>query len=307
MSTNILSIDDIICDDVDFKVREVDQTIVDEYAGVVDRLPPVEIWTDGGLIYLLDGGHRLAARLQTGLTEVRVLYFEGTREEAEARARAANLAHNAFQLTSEQRRQARLDVLLRLYEYNNKWLADDYMFCSPNTVAALRSQLEEAGRIPTLDKFKRRDGVEAKRTYDKRQPADKDELDEEVDDAEVDDDILNEEGEENERENGVDPQHDEAQSASGNPSPSGQGLMSPGPLSDEKEQRQPRQTTITLAQLGDALATEVTMYVNGEAYPLPVTLLIAEGPIAGLPETAPGYEFALVVDRAKATEMRLLT
>ncbi len=298
MTTNILPIFDIIRDDINFKVREVVPEIVAKYAEIVDRLPPVEVWVEDELIYLLDGAHRLEARLMQKLTEVRVLYFKGTREEAEARARSANLAHNAFQLTESQRRQARTDVLLRLYEYNNKWLADDYMFCSPNTVGALRLQLEKAGRIPVLTTLKRRDGAESKRTYDKRQPPDETELPEDGDEGQEEEngdvtarpDARAGEGEDTGRTAATAPQD----------SP---GTMSP---SDEGHQFQPRQTTIALAQLGEALAAEVTMYVNTEAYSLPVTLFIAEGPIAGVPETAPGHKFVLIVNRTKAEEMNLI-
>lgn len=298
MATDILAIEEIIRDDVDFKVRSIDPATIAAYAEVVDRLPAVEVWQEDGLTYLLDGGHRIEARLKRGLAEVQVFYFRGTREEAEARARSANLAHNAFQLTGDQRRQAHIDVLLRLYEYNNKWLADEYLFCSPNTVASLRAQLEEEGRIPALAKFKRRDGVEAKRAYDKRQPPDEptgEDREEEVDEDGMD---AAGAGEPDKGAKGEGQDHKSAPMSHG-------GEMG---LSDGGVHRQQplQQTTIRLAQVGEALGAEVVMHVDRKPFGLPVTLLITEGALAGVPEVSPDHKFVLIISRTQAQDMGLI-
>jgi hypothetical protein len=125
-----LPITQIIIDDPAFYLRDLDPTTVSRYAEDIERLPPIEVWqADGfgvsaarpsspgsqsnGAVYLVDGRHRLEAHLQCARDEISVVYFEGSRPEAEARARAANLTH-ALPLTAAQRRQAQVEILERL-------------------------------------------------------------------------------------------------------------------------------------------------------------------------------------------------
>jgi hypothetical protein len=68
----------------------------------------------------------------------------------------------------------------------------------------------------------------------------------------------------------------------------------------------PAQVTLKLAQLGEPLAVEAGLCLDGRLHPIPVTLLIAATPPAGLVETASGYDNCLVITKNIAAELKLL-
>ncbi|MCG3212608.1 MAG: hypothetical protein FOGNACKC_06278 [Anaerolineae bacterium] len=315
---NTLEINSIITDDPAFIVRDerLDETTIAAYAEEPERLPAVEVWADpaSGYIFLLDGQHRLAAHQRRGLAEIPVTFFEGSRAEAEARARVANLLHG-LQLTGAERRRARLEVIERLYEYSNNWIAEDFLRCSSSTVAALRAGLEEAGRIPRLTRLKRKDGGTTPRTYDTNADADDKAPDDGLFGSERDIkppvDLLEPEPAPDNNDGGYNVAEDgdgEDDEGGGLPSDrhakvdSGAGF-SP---SESTPRQRVSQTTLKLAQLGEALALEVTLYVDGAAQSVPVTLLIADGPVAGAPETTPEHRNVLVIEAGTARSLGLL-
>jgi len=296
-----------IIDDPAFQLREPDAVTVSRYAEDVEQLPPIEVWRENGSAYLVDGRHRIEAHKKRELETIQVVYFEGSRAEAEARARSANLTH-ALPLTAAQRRQARCDILERLYEYNNLWLAQDHMHCSKNTVAALREKLEEAERIPRLDEFLCRDGSTTPRTKEKN-------VDEEPDDdlfgerrdIQPPEDLLEPEQEPDNNDGDYNVEEDEPEIESAPSAPKSGGVVdepsSGGDYGHAAEKA--RNAAIKLAQLGDPYAVEVVMYVDDEPHAIPVTMLIAEGPVAGVEEAAPGHINVLVVGREIAEKLML--
>lgn len=337
MSTTV-EISVITTDDPAFVVRDerLNEATVTEYAEEPERLPAIEVWhdPDSDQVYLLDGQHRLAAHQRRGLAEIAALYFEGSRAEAEARARVANLWHG-LHLTGAERRRARLEVVERLHEYSNHWIAEDFLRCSSNTVAALRVNLEEAGRIPKLTRLKKRDGGTTPRTYDANTDAEEKTVDDglfgsersiksSTDLMEPDNNNNNNNGGYNVAEDGDDDEDDEAggglfadhraktDSGAGFSPHSTDPSTSSGSVSGQASEGTARkggkasQTTLKLAHLGEALALEAVLYIDGEAQSVPVTLLIADGAVAGLPETAPGHDNALIISADIARAMGLL-
>lgn len=304
--TKQLPISDIK-DEPAFRVREPDADTVARYAEDIDRLPPVEVWSaDGGAVYLVDGRHRLEAHRQCGLETIPVVFFDGSRLEAEARARAANLSH-ALPLTAGERRQARIEILERLYEYSNNWLAQDYMACSPNTVAALRISLEDTGQIPRVDRFKSKDGSLQPRNHARNEAPDEaegfapDEPEAESPEWYGDLDLAPAEDEPDETPG----TSGEAPSANAK-TPVTDGFGDNGePGRDSFSPAQTQNAMVKLAQVGEPLAVEVTLYVDGEAMSIPVTMLMADGAIGGVNEAAPGFDNVLVLKQQLAQELGL--
>jgi hypothetical protein len=314
--TTIL-LDYLITDDSAFIVRDqrLDESTVTAYAEEPERLPPVEVWRepDTGQVYLLDGQHRVEAARRRRLAEIPITTFEGSRPEAEARARVANLWHG-LPLTGSERRRVRMEVIERLYEYSNNWIAEDFLRCSSNTVAALRSNLEEAGRIPRLERFQRKGGGTTPRT--------REHINDDAEDKVADDglfgaernirppaDLLAPDPIPNNNDGGYDAgadNDDDDEPSGGEPARPNDGGGRGTALFQQTAPALPRQITLKLAQIGEPLAVEVVLYVNGEAHSVPVTLLVADGPISGLPETGPDHQRAFIIGAETARKMGLL-
>lgn len=312
-----ISIDTIITEDPNFIIRQqrLDEATVAAYAEEPERLPAVEVWPDpeSGYIFLLDGQHRVAAARRRGLAEIPVTFFEGSRTEAEARARVANLWHG-LPLTAAERRKARLEVIERLHEYSNNWIAEDFLRCSSNTVAQLRLNLEEAGRIPRLERFLRKGGGTVARQHK--------DANSDAEEAVADDglfgternirppkDLLAPEPEPNNNDGGYNVAadgDDDEEDNSLNPGRNGGSDRAVFQQSIATLPRQPRQVTLRAAQVGEPLAVEVVLYVNGQSHSTPVTLLIADGAISGVPETGPDHHQALIITAEVARRMGLL-
>jgi len=313
----IISIDTIITEDPHFIIRQqrLDEATVAAYAEEPERLPAVEVWPDpdSGYIFLLDGQHRVAAAQRRGLAEIPVFFFEGNRVEAEARARVANLWHG-LPLTAAERRQARLEVIERLYEYSNNWIAEDFLRCSGHTVAQLRLNLEEAGRIPRLERFKRKGGgTVARQRKNENSDAEETVADDGLFGAERNirppQDLLAPEPEPDNNDGGYnvaadgDDDEEEGGRASGRNGGSDRATFQ---QAAPTLPRQPRPVTLRAAQVGEAMAVEVILYIDGQSHSTPVTLLVADGPISGVPETGPNHRQALIITADVARQMGLL-
>jgi hypothetical protein len=284
-----------------------DEATVSRYAEDVEQLPPVEVWRENGSTYLVDGRHRIEAHKKRKIEAIQVIYFAGSRAEVEARARSANLTH-ALPLTAAQRSQARCDILERLYEYNNLWLAQDYMHCSKNTVAALREKLEEAERIPKLDQFLCRDGSTTPRTKERVVDEEPDDgLFGEARDIQPPADLLEPEQEPDNDDGGYNVEEDELEAEVAPSARKGGGVMDepPSDVDYGEGMAKARNAAVKLAQLGDPYAVEVVMYIDDEPHAIPVTMLIAEGAVAGVEEAAPGHSNVLVVGREIAERLML--
>ncbi len=98
-----LSLDDVVSDQsVDIRQR-MDETTIQEYMDIFDRLPPVTVYEKPEGYLLADGFHRVAAAHRLGRTQVEAEVRKGTREDALEFAAYAN-ASAPLKLTSEERR-----------------------------------------------------------------------------------------------------------------------------------------------------------------------------------------------------------
>lgn len=72
----------------------LNQAVVDRYAAVADRLPPMDVYDIGDdKLILVDGFHRYGAYKQAGVDVVPVNIVKGTKEEAKLAAIRANSGH----------------------------------------------------------------------------------------------------------------------------------------------------------------------------------------------------------------------
>ena len=109
---------------------------------------------------------------------------------------------------------------------------------------------------------------------------------------------------------GYDDIETEAETPTGGPSdPGGQagfdGQSGDGEPGHGETPGRARNAAVKLAQLGEPLAVEVILYVDGQPASIPVTMLIAEGAIGGVEVAAPGFSNVLVVGHELAEELRL--
>ncbi|RME74790.1 MAG: hypothetical protein D6784_09265 [Chloroflexi bacterium] len=311
-----------------FNVRPLDEETVQRYQEVVDRLPPVEGWQDpdSGDLYLVDGRHRCEARRREGYDDVELVLFEGSRVDAEVRAFSANLPH-PLPLTKLQRKRAIAEIVRRRYTRSNSWIAEE-AGCSPQTVARIREELEAGGKIPVLDRFERKGGGTVPREYNRIQTEGKSDsllgntpdFFDEVEAAEKanrekpgvrpPDDLLS--PEKPARDGGYDISEDgddEEYEAAG---PIITGLEPPDPQALARVREYSggtSQHTLKFARLDTGgVPIEVIIYVDGKPYTVPVTLLLAEGAIYGVPETSlPDYQrSALVLSAEMARQMKLI-
>lgn len=96
--------------------QHLNQSLIDEYMEIFDRLPPVDVFgTEEGNL-LADGFHRYAAAQQLNRTEMEVNLHKGTREDALEFAAVANLCHG-LRITADEKRLA----IQRLHRFHPAW------------------------------------------------------------------------------------------------------------------------------------------------------------------------------------------
>lgn len=267
----------------EFRVRTepFDPAVVARYRGLVDSLPEIEVWREPetGRIYLVSGRHRLEANRAEGYREVAVVYLEGDYDDAFVRARAANLGHG-LPYAPKEWQQAVREIVRRRYRRANAWIARE-AGCSARTVGRVRADLEQAEDIPWLEFLETENGQPVQRH------------------ARPEEEIpVREEAEEAEGETGFQP---EGRGRTEEHAENGRNRENPSPIQDR-----PAQVTLKLVQLGEPLAVEAGLWLDGKLYPIPVTLLIAVTPPTGLAETAPGYDNCLVITKNIAADLKLL-
>ena len=89
----------------------LNQAAVDDYAEVIDRLPPGKGMFDGAAIWLWDGHHTYFAHKKAGRDEMAVDVTPGTLRDAILASLSANAEHG-LRRTNEDKRKA-VRVLLR--------------------------------------------------------------------------------------------------------------------------------------------------------------------------------------------------
>ncbi len=300
----VVKIADITVDPL-LNVRdEIDQETVERYAKILEQLPkPILYRLPDGSLLLVAGFHRLEAAILRGWAEYECVVRDGTRAEAEVESATDNALHGKGYNRAERRRGI-AQILRAQPERANNWIATE-MGVSPNTVAKVREELEASGDIPALDRLVGADGKERARKLE----ATVDELDE-----------FSDESNEFSEEDGEFPEDEDEFAGE-----TGAGQASPAPASrngsalgqangkdlgqgngNEAGSEQARSLTLKVASIGEPLAAEVDMFINGNPQAIPVTLVICEGPVGGLPETTEDHKHALVIEREKARDLGLL-
>ena len=318
-----------------FSVRPLNEDTVQLYQEIADRLPPVEGWVEPetGQIFLVDGRHRCEARRRAGLEEIAITLLQCERVDAEVRAFCANLAH-PLPLTQLQRRWAISQIMLRRYRRTNNWIAEEAS-CSPQTVAKIREELEQAQKIPVLDRLERKGGGTTPREFNRIGDAGRTDSPfgnspDFFDEAEAAEEARKQEKREVKppadlmaedkpvSDGGYDVDADgpdEAEFESTGPlitglekSAGGAGSL-PWDRAGSDNGQGGQQRMLKFAQLNeDGLPVEVMLYIDGQAHSIPVTLLITAGAVAGLPETSlpDQRQGVLIVGEELGRRMRLL-
>ncbi len=330
--TKTVKIADLVLGHDGFNVRALNEDTVQYYQEIIDLLPPIEGWQEPetGRLFLVDGRHRCEARRRAGYEDVVVTLLACERVDAEVRAFSANLAH-PLPLTRLQRRLAITQIVQRRYTRTNNWIAEEAC-CNPQTVARIREELEQAGKVPTLDRLERKGGGTVPREFNRISTAERDDspfgnnpdfFDEaeaaaeqakkEPREVRAPADLLADEAPV--QDGGYDVDADESDEdtfeATG---PLITGLEKGPSLRDllpwqgaGRGKGQP--VTLKFAQANEeGIPAEVTLYIDGQAHNIPVTLLVADGPIAGLPEVslAENGQAALVLGQELGRRLRLV-
>lgn len=137
--------------------RVVNEQVVQDYMARFDELPPVVVVRLNGVLYIVDGYHRVEAARRSGRTEIRAVVLEDMEEvEALRLAIRLNLPHG-LRLTRADRRYA-AEQWLRLHpEATDRRIAEETGL-THKTVARIRKRLETSGDIPQLATRVGRDG-----------------------------------------------------------------------------------------------------------------------------------------------------
>lgn len=313
-----------------FNVRPLDEDAVARYQEVVDRLPAVEGWHDPDTneIFLVDGRHRCEARKREGHQDVELVFFEGSRVDAEVRAFSANLPH-PLPLTKLQRRKAIMEIVRRRYTRTNNWIAEE-AGCSQGTVGKIREELEEQKQIPVLDRLERKGGGSTPREFNRIDSAGRTDsmfgnAPDFFDEAEEAEKARQEKekearppanlgrAEKSTKDGGYNVDEDDDDEdfeaagslITGLESASGDALTALNAYTDGRDRHR---RTLKFAQINQGgLPIEVVIYVDNKPFSVPVTLLLVDGPIYGVPEgsLAEYQQSALILSVETARQMKL--
>lgn len=289
--------------------QEVSQETVDRYREILDNLPEIEVWQnpETGRPCLLNGRHRLEANQAEKYLEVAVTFFEGSYEDALVRSRVGNMVHGQ-PYTKQEWRQAIKDIVKIRYRRANAWIAREAR-CSPTIVSRIRGELEKAGEIPWLGSLETENGQTVQRRAKEGAEDSSSKATESLNDAtgdEADDQVG--QGTDLDDEEEQDPA-EEMTVPGRNTGPERTAVFGPDDKDLPQERKRndaPTTVTLKLGQLGEALAAEAGLWVDGNLEPVAVTLLISANSPKGLPEAAPGCDNCLIIGQAVARKLNLL-
>lgn len=149
----------------DLQVRaEIDQATVKQYQDVINELPPIAVMQVGSELVLVDGMHRIKARISAGQEVVAAHIYRGTMAEALEKAIELNRAHGK-PLSLGERKEAVRKYLKADPEKTHRYVS---RLCgiSDKTVKVIREELESAKEIPILDTLT----DDAGREHDREKP-----------------------------------------------------------------------------------------------------------------------------------------
>jgi hypothetical protein len=84
--------------------QEINQDVVQDYAEVLDELPPVVVFDDGNKHWLADGFHRVKAAVFAGRDSIRCEIRRGSRRDAVLFAVGANANHGVRRTNADKRK-----------------------------------------------------------------------------------------------------------------------------------------------------------------------------------------------------------
>jgi ParB-like chromosome segregation protein Spo0J len=142
-----------------FRTPELQDDHVRVLAELNGRWPPIIVARDG--FWVIDGRHRAAAAKRSGMTEVRALLFEGSREDAYLKFLESNMRHG-LPLSLVERERAGSTLLVTHPDWSDRRIAE-LCALSPGTVGRLRAHFPArpdcpTGEIEQLDARRGRDG-----------------------------------------------------------------------------------------------------------------------------------------------------
>lgn len=287
----------------EFITRDPDRDTVAKYREVLDLLPEIEVWQNPETeqTCLISGLHRLEAHCAEKYTDITVKFLEGSYEDMVVRSRAGNLDHG-LSYSRKQWHQAVRDIVKARHIRANAWIAREAR-CSDTTIARIRIELEEAGEIPWVEFLQTENG----QTIQRHHKADEEQTIEAAPEAEnqpFTSPDLSLEDDEEESEGAVE--------GSKRPDGNAYGVQPSNRAAGEFEfaergTGEPTKVILKLAQVGEPLALEAGLWINGGLQPIPVTLLVSVNtPPKGMPEISPEHENCLVIGRALAENLQLL-
>lgn len=133
----------------DLKTRDICEDTVANYAERLaegDKFPPVEVFTDGKTIWVVDGFHRIMAHKKIDRTEIDAIVHEGTLRDAEFYTGGVNADHGRSRSPKEKRA-----ILLKFTEdvewgqISNREIAKHCKF-SHTFVANIKKSLEKPSK-----------------------------------------------------------------------------------------------------------------------------------------------------------------
>ena len=83
---------------------EMDLALIDEYAEVVEQLPPIDVVFDGKVYWVYDGHHRVCAHEKAGRKEILANIVRGERRDAVLLSLGVNAAHGLRRTNADKRR-----------------------------------------------------------------------------------------------------------------------------------------------------------------------------------------------------------
>jgi len=86
----------------------IDGDAINDYARVLDSLPPVTVVFDGAAYWLADGFHRVAAHRSVGSLEIDAVVVEGTQRDAVLIACGANVEHGVRRTNRDKRNAVKM-------------------------------------------------------------------------------------------------------------------------------------------------------------------------------------------------------
>ncbi|GAB4437490.1 MAG: hypothetical protein Kow0031_19300 [Anaerolineae bacterium] len=273
------------------------EELVAEYADLMAdeefEFDPVEALEDGaGGVFVWDGTHRgeAARRVNRFLL---VNLKPGTRAEAEWLALGANQKHGLRR--SREDRQYVVRQALQHPEGASRSDREIGRHCGVDhkTVGRIRAELEASGEISRItERTVTRNGVTYQQETAGISAAEADETSPSEAEADMPDWLKDDGSESSLEEEDDEEEEDDDIGGETNRTVERSSRAGGAPASQPTFERdaatlpaQPRQRALKFAQVNQGgIALEVTLYIDGVAHSVPVTTMLAHGPIAGLPE-----------------------